>query len=112
VRGVMVTAHAYLHDGSSERDVRAALDDAYGDERFVRIVAARRGIHRVPDPRVLDGSNWCDVGFALDPESGRLVMMSAIDNLVKGTAGHALQALNVALGWDEADGLGFPGLFP
>ena len=112
VRGVMVTAHCYLHDGSSERDVRAALDDAYGDERFVRILAARRGIHRVPDPRVLDGSNWCDVGFALDPDTGRLVMMAAIDNLVKGTAGHALQALNVALGWDEGEGLGFPGLFP
>jgi len=112
VRGVMVTAHAWLHDGSSERDVRAALDDAYADERFVRVVAARRGIHRVPDPRVLDGSNWCDVGFALDPETGRLVMMSAIDNLVKGTAGHALQALNVALGWAEDEGLGFPGLYP
>jgi LysW-gamma-L-alpha-aminoadipyl-6-phosphate/LysW-L-glutamyl-5-phosphate reductase len=112
VRGVMVTAHAWLHDGSSERDVRAALDDAYADEPFVRVVAARRGIHRVPDPRVLDGSNWCDVGFALDPETGRLVMMSAIDNLVKGTAGHALQALNLALGWDEAAGLGFPGLYP
>jgi LysW-gamma-L-alpha-aminoadipyl-6-phosphate/LysW-L-glutamyl-5-phosphate reductase len=112
VRGVMVTAHAWLHDGSSERDVRAALDDAYADERFVRVVAARRGIHRVPDPRVLDGSNWCDVGFALDPDTGRLVMMAAIDNLVKGTAGHALQALNLALGGDEAEGLGFPGLYP
>ena len=112
VRGVMVTAHAWLHDGSSERDARAALDDAYADERFVRVVAARRGIHLVPDPRVLDGSNWCDVGFALDPDTGRLVMMSAIDNLVKGTAGHALQALNLAFGWDEAEGLGFPGLYP
>jgi LysW-gamma-L-alpha-aminoadipyl-6-phosphate/LysW-L-glutamyl-5-phosphate reductase len=101
VRGVLVTAHAWLHDGSSEQDVRAA-----------RVVAARRGIHRVPDPRTLDGSNWCDVGFALDPDTGRLVMMSAIDNLVKGTAGHALQALNLALGWDEAEGLGFPGLYP
>jgi LysW-gamma-L-alpha-aminoadipyl-6-phosphate/LysW-L-glutamyl-5-phosphate reductase len=112
VRGVMVTAHAWLHDGSSERDVRAALDEAYADEPFVRIVAARRGLHRVPDPRVLDGSNFCDVGFALDTETGRLVMMSAIDNLVKGTAGHALQALNVAHGWDETAGLGFTGLYP
>lgn len=112
VRGVMVTAHAWLHDGSSEGDVRAALEDAYADERFVRVVTARRGIHRVPDPRVLDGSNYCDVGFALDPDSGRLVMMSAIDNLVKGTAGHALQALNIALGFDEDSALGFTGLYP
>jgi N-acetyl-gamma-glutamyl-phosphate/LysW-gamma-L-alpha-aminoadipyl-6-phosphate reductase len=112
VRGIQVTAHAWLHDGSSERDVQAALADAYADEPFVRVVAARKGIHRVPDPKVLDGSNWCDVGFALDRDSGRLVMMAAIDNLVKGTAGHALQALNVAMGWDERDGLGFPGLHP
>lgn len=112
VRGVMVTAHAWLHDGSAEGDVRAALEDAYADEPFVRIVAARRGPHRVPDPRVLDGSNWCDLGFALDRDTGRLVVMSAIDNLVKGTAGHALQALNLACGWDEREGLTFPGLFP
>jgi LysW-gamma-L-alpha-aminoadipyl-6-phosphate/LysW-L-glutamyl-5-phosphate reductase len=112
VRGVLVTAHAWLHDGSSERDVRAALDDAYGDERFVRIVAARRGIHRVPDPRVLDGSNWCDVGFALDPDSGTAGDDERDRQPGQGTAGHALQALNVALGWDEAEGLGFPGLFP
>jgi LysW-gamma-L-alpha-aminoadipyl-6-phosphate/LysW-L-glutamyl-5-phosphate reductase len=112
VRGVLVTVHAWLHDGSAEGDVRSALEAAYGDERFVRLVNARRGVHRVPDPRVLDGSNWCDLGFALDPDSGRLVVMSAIDNLVKGTAGHALQSLNVALGWDEDEGLAFPGLFP
>jgi LysW-gamma-L-alpha-aminoadipyl-6-phosphate/LysW-L-glutamyl-5-phosphate reductase len=112
VRGVLVTVHAWLHDGSGEGDVRAALEEAYGEERFVRLVSARRGVHRVPDPRVLDGSNWCDLGFALDPDSGRLVVMSAIDNLVKGTAGHALQSLNVALGWDEDGGLAFPGLFP
>ncbi len=112
VRGVLVTAHAWLHDGSSERDVQSALEDAYADEPFVRLVSARKGIHRVPDPKVLDGTNWCDVGFALDRDSGRLVMMAALDNLVKGTAGHALQALNVARGWDETAGLGFPGLHP
>ncbi len=112
VRGIQVTAHAWLHDGSSERDVQAALDEAYRDEPFVRLVSARKGIHRVPDPKILDGTNWCDVGFALDRDTGRLVMMAALDNLVKGTAGHALQALNVARGWDETAGLGFPGLHP
>ncbi len=112
VRGIQVTAHTWLHDGSSERDVQAALADAYADEPYVRIVSARKGIHRVPDPKGLDGTNWCDVGFALDRDSGRLVMMAAIDNLVKGTAGHAVQALNVAMGWDERAGLGFPGLHP
>jgi len=89
-----------------------ALRESYEDEPFVRLVLARRGIHRVPDPRVLDGSNWCDIGFGLDRDSGRLVVMSAIDNLVKGTAGQAIQALNVSVGWDERSGLSFPGLHP
>ena len=112
VRGVMVTAHCFVPDGTSERDVLGALREVYDEEPFVRIVQARRGIHRVPDPKILDGTNWCDVGFEMDPETGRVVMMSALDNLVKGTAGHALQALNVALGWDEALGLAFAGLHP
>jgi N-acetyl-gamma-glutamyl-phosphate/LysW-gamma-L-alpha-aminoadipyl-6-phosphate reductase len=112
VRGILVTVHAFLHDGSSERDVRAAIEQVYADEPFVRFVNARRGIHRVPDPRVLDGSNFFDIGFALDPQSSRLVMIGAIDNLVKGTAGHALQSLNIALGFDERAGLGFAGLYP
>jgi len=112
VRGVLVTAHVFVRPGVGERDVLAAYRGRYGDEPFVRLVLARRGIHRVPDPKVLDGTNFCDVGFELDPDTGRLVVMSAVDNLVKGTAGHALQALNVALGLDERAGLGFPGLHP
>ena len=112
VRGILVTIQTFIHDGSSERDVRAALEDFADREPFIRFVSARRGIHRVPDPRVLDGTNWCDIGFALDPDTGRVVLMAAIDNLVKGTAGHALQALNIALGFDERRALEFPGLFP
>jgi N-acetyl-gamma-glutamyl-phosphate/LysW-gamma-L-alpha-aminoadipyl-6-phosphate reductase len=112
VRGILVAAHLFVQDGTSEQDVLAALREAYDDEPFVRLVLARRGLHRVPDPRILDGTNWCDVGFALDRDSGRLVVMAAIDNLGKGTAGQAIQALNVAVGWDETEGLGFPGLHP
>ncbi len=112
VRGVLVTAHMFMPDGTSDADVLAALRDAYEEEPFIRIVQARKGIHRVPDPKILDGTNWCDVGFELDPDSGRVVMMAALDNLVKGTAGHALQALNLATGQDETMGLSFPGLHP
>lgn len=112
VRGIQVTAHVWLHDGSSERDIRAAFEEAYADEPFVRLITARSGIHRVPDPKVLDGTNWCDIGWELDPESGRVVIMAALDNLVKGTAGHAMQALNLSLGLDERLGLGFTGLHP
>lgn len=112
VRGVLVTAHAFVPDGTSDADVLGAMRDAYDEEPFMRIVQARRGIHRVPDPKVLDGTNWCDVGFELDPDTGRVVMMAALDNLVKGTAGHAMQALNIAIGSDERAGLGFVGLHP
>ena len=112
VRGVLVTAHAFVAPDVGEADVLGAVRAAYENEPFVRLVRARRGAHRVPDPKILDGTNYCDVGFELDPESGRLVMMAAIDNLVKGTAGHALQALNVALGLPETTGLGFVGLHP
>lgn len=112
IRGILVTAHVFLPDGTSERDLLGAYRESYGDEPFVRFVNARRGIHRVPDPKILDGTNWCDVGVAFDPDTGRAVVMSAIDNLVKGTAGHAVQALNLAMGWEERTGLEFPGLHP
>ncbi len=112
VRGVLVAAHTFVREGVAEPDVLAAFRRAYDSEPFVRLVRARRGIHRVPDPKILDGSNYCDVGFALDECSRRLVVMAALDNLVKGTAGHALQSLNLALGFPEAAGLGFTGLHP
>lgn len=112
VRGILVTAHLFLPDGTSDRDVLGAFREAYEDEPFVRLVLARKGIHRVPDPKILDGTNFCDIGFEVDNDSGRVVVMSALDNLVKGTAGHALQSLNISMGWEERLGLGFTGLHP
>jgi len=112
VRGILVTAHAFLPDGYSDRDVMGAYREAYADEPFVRLVTAKRGIHRVPDPKILDGTNFCDIGFAVDNDTGRVVIMAALDNLVKGTAGHALQALNISMGWEETLGLEFFGLHP
>ena len=112
VRGILVTAHTFVPDGYSDRDVLGAYRDCYEDEPFIRLVNVKKGIHRVPDPKILDGTNFCDIGFAMDNDTGRLVVMSAIDNLVKGTAGHALQALNISQGWDERAGLEFFGLHP
>lgn len=112
VRGVSVSAHAWLHDGSSEGDVRAAFEEAYADEPFVRLIDRRAGPRRFPEARLLDGTNWCDIGWRLDPESGRVVVLAALDNLGKGSAGQGLQALNLALGLDERAGLGFAGLHP
>jgi len=86
--------------------------DAYAAEPFIRIVKERTGIWRNPEPKLLAGTNFADVGFALDPRGERVVALCAIDNLVKGAAGNGVQAMNVALGIDEQAGLSFVGLHP
>jgi len=70
-------------------------------EPFVRLVKDRRGIYRVPDPKVLAGTNYVDVGFELDAKSGRVISLCAIDNLMKGSAGSAVQAMNLCCGFEE-----------
>lgn len=112
VRGVLCTAHVLPTRVVTEKDLWRLFRDAYAGEPFVRIVNEKTGINRLPDPRVLSGSNHADVGFAVDPGSGRIVALCAIDNLVKGAAGSALQSMNLALGLPETTGLGFPGLHP
>lgn len=112
VRGVLCTAHVEPKEAVTTRDLWKLYRKAYSEEPFVRIVADRTGPGRFPDPRVVVGSNHADVGFAVDERSGRVVALCAIDNLVKGAAGSAVQAMNVALGLEEQSGLGFPGLHP
>lgn len=112
VRGVQATCHVPLEEPLDRRDVWRAYRGAYDDEPFLRLRASRKGLHRLPEPQVLAGSNLCDVGFALDDDGRRLVAVAALDNLVKGAAGAALQSVNAARGWPEDLGLGFPGLHP
>jgi N-acetyl-gamma-glutamyl-phosphate/LysW-gamma-L-alpha-aminoadipyl-6-phosphate reductase len=112
VRGVLVTAHVFLNRALEDRDVWRIYRERYAGEPFVRIVKSASGLHRTPNPKVLAGTNYCDIGFEVDRHSRRLVVMSALDNLVKGAAGQAVQALNVRCGWDERAGLGFAGLYP
>lgn len=112
VRGVLCTMHVETTRAVDEREVRRLFREAYEREPFVRIVAERSGLHRLPDPKTLVGSNFADVGFAVDPESGRVVTLGAIDNLVKGAAGSAIQSANVALGLEETAGLRAAGVFP
>lgn len=112
VRGAAALSHVFLRDPLSERDVWGILRDHWKDHPFMRIVTERSGTHRLPEPRLLAGTNFCDVGFELDPFANRLVVASAIDNLVKGSAGQAVQAMNLMLGLQEDEGLRFPGLFP
>ena len=112
VRGILATCHVFLNRELEEKDIWKLYREAYGNEPFIRIVKERNGIHRFPEPRILAGSNYCDIGFERDPYSNRLVVISALDNLVKGAAGQAVQALNIARGFDETAGLEFPGLHP
>jgi N-acetyl-gamma-glutamyl-phosphate/LysW-gamma-L-alpha-aminoadipyl-6-phosphate reductase len=112
VRGVLSTAHVFLREELSERDVWQIYRAAYQEEPFIRLVKERRGVYRYPEPKILAGSNYCDIGFARDAGTRRLVVISAIDNLMKGAAGTAVQAMNVMMGWPEKSGLEFVGLHP
>ncbi|MFQ5638865.1 MAG: N-acetyl-gamma-glutamyl-phosphate reductase [bacterium] len=112
VRGVLATCHVFLNDNLSEKDVWKIYRREYGNEPFIRIVKETSGAYRFPEPKLLIGSNYCDIGFAKDPESSRLVVIGAIDNLMKGAAGQAVQAFNIMHGLDETTALEFPGLHP
>jgi [amino group carrier protein]-6-phospho-L-2-aminoadipate/5-phospho-L-glutamate reductase len=112
VRGVQVVCRATVAEGADEAEIWAAYRRAYREEPFVRIVAQRRGTYRYPEPKILLGSNFCDVGFAFDRETAQVTAIAALDNLVKGGAGNAVQCLNIRFGWPERLGLEFPGLHP
>ena len=112
VRGILATCHVFLNEDLDDKELWRIYRRAYADEPFVRIVKERTGIHRYPDPKLLAGSNYCDIGFETDPHARRVVVMAAIDNLMKGAAGQAVQAFNIMHGLPERRGLEFPGLHP
>ena len=107
-RGILATSTARLKPGVTEADVRAAYESAYADEPFVHVLPAGQF------PRSGDtvGANTCLIGLAVDAAVGRLIVVSALDNLVKGTAGAAIQSANIALGLPEAMGLTVNGVAP
>ena len=112
VRGILATCHVFLKEDLAEKDIWKVYRQEYNNEPFIRIVKTKDGIYRYPEPKVLAGSNFCDIGFERDARSNRLVVMAAIDNLVKGTSGNAVQAMNVMYGWEETLSLEFTGLHP
>ncbi|MEM2648884.1 MAG: N-acetyl-gamma-glutamyl-phosphate reductase, partial [Candidatus Bathyarchaeia archaeon] len=79
---------------------------------FIRFIRDVKGIYRYPDPKIVVGSNYCDIGFEIDDHTDRLVILSAIDNLMKGAAGTAVQDMNIMCGWDESEGLRYLALHP
>lgn len=107
-RGILVTAYANLKEGVTEADIRAAYDKYYKDEKFVRVLDA--GV--CSETRWVEGSNYTDINFKVDERTHRVVMMGALDNLVKGAAGQAVQNMNLIFGLDEAEGLNLVPMFP
>lgn len=112
VRGILATSHVFLKENIDEKKIWQIYRDAYKGEPFIRIVKEQDGLYRYPEPKILFGTNYCDIGFEKDPDSNRLVVISAIDNLMKGASGQAVQAFNIMHGFDEKTGLEFPGLHP
>jgi len=112
VRGVLATAHAKVKSGVTNKDLWKTYRAAANENPFVRIVKEQRGIYRVPEPKILAGTNYADLGFDLDENNGHIVSMCAIDNLMKGASGSAVQCMNLMMGWDETIGLEFAGLHP
>jgi N-acetyl-gamma-glutamyl-phosphate/LysW-gamma-L-alpha-aminoadipyl-6-phosphate reductase len=112
VRGILSTIHVFLTKSLTDKDVWKIYRSQYQGEPFVRLVRYKKGLHRLPDPKVVKGTNFCDVGFEFDPHINRLVILSAIDNIMKGAAGQGVQCLNVVLGVDEKTGLESTGFHP
>ncbi|HMS16110.1 MAG TPA: N-acetyl-gamma-glutamyl-phosphate reductase [Planctomycetota bacterium] len=112
VRGVLATCHVFLKEDLPEKEIWKIYRRHFADEPFLRVVKEREGSYRYPEPKLLSGTNFCDVGFERDPGTNRLVVISAIDNLMKGAAGQAVQAMNLMMGFEECMGLDFPGLHP
>jgi len=108
----LATAHAKVKQGVATKDLWKAYRAVANENPFVRVVKEQRGIYRVPEPKILAGSNYADLGFELDESTGHIVSMCAIDNIMKGASGTAVQCLNLMMGRDETLGLEFAGLHP
>jgi N-acetyl-gamma-glutamyl-phosphate/LysW-gamma-L-alpha-aminoadipyl-6-phosphate reductase len=112
VRGISSTLHIDLKEPLKDKKIWSMLRNTYQNEPFIRIVKSKKGVFRFPEPKILEGSNYCDIGFEVDEEHNRLVLISALDNLMKGAAGAAMQCMNVIFEIPETKGLEFPGLHP
>ena len=112
VRGAAATSHVFPAAAVSKGDLWGAFRGAYEDEPFVRLVAGGGGVYRYPEPKAVAGTNYAEIGFELDPRNERVVVFAAIDNVMKGAAGQAVHAANIALSFEETAGLEFQGLHP
>jgi N-acetyl-gamma-glutamyl-phosphate/LysW-gamma-L-alpha-aminoadipyl-6-phosphate reductase len=112
VRGILCTNHVFLKQPLSEMDLWKIYREQYQNEKFVRLIRDKKGFYKFPDPKFVVGSNFCDVGFDIDEDNNRIVVLSASDNLMKGAAGSAIQNMNVMAGFNEMDGIAQTPLTP
>ena len=112
VRGILATVHCFLTRPLVAQDMWRAYRSKYQNEPFVRLVRDRKGLYQLPDPKVVAGSNYCDIGFELDTYADRIVLFSAIDNLMKGASGQGVQCFNIMVGIDERTALESSGFHP
>ncbi|AWR97368.1 N-acetyl-gamma-glutamyl-phosphate reductase [Acidianus sulfidivorans JP7] len=110
VRGALASAHMWTNLDYTDIDIWKKIAEYYRGKKFIRII--RGNIHPYPDPKYVIGSNFADIGFAQEKRIMRLTMFSAIDNLVKGAAGQAVQNFNISRGFSEDEGLRIPPLRP
>ena len=107
-RGILATAYASLKKDVTYEEVKAIYDKYYADEKFVSVLEK----DVCPQTKWVEGSNYVDVNFKIDPRTNRIIMMGAIDNLVKGAAGQAVQNMNLMFGLKESEGLELVPMFP
>ncbi len=112
VRGILATVHTFPTQPITNKDVWKALRGTYEGEPFIRLVKYLKGCYQLPDPKVTQGTNYCDIGFEIDEHANRLLLFSAIDNMVKGASGQGVQCLNIMMGFDETTALKSTGFHP
>jgi len=112
VRGILSTCHVFVDQVPEAVELWKAYRQAYRDSYFIRLVKDKDGPFRLPDPKLVIGSNFCDVGFESEGRTKRIVALGATDNLIKGAAGNAIQTMNLMCGFDEKEGLAYAPLHP
>jgi N-acetyl-gamma-glutamyl-phosphate/LysW-gamma-L-alpha-aminoadipyl-6-phosphate reductase len=112
VRGILSTCHLFAGADVEPVDLWKSYRSVYSGSYFIRLIRDKKGPFRLPDPKLLTGSNFCDIGFELERRTHRIVTLSATDNLIKGAAGNAIQSANLMLGLDEKTGLEVAPLHP
>lgn len=107
-RGILATCYADLKKGVTRENIKDAFEEMYGEEKFIRV----RGEGVYPEIKYIRASNYVDIGWQIDERTGRIIVVTVLDNLVKGAAGQAIQNMNVMCGFEEAAGLDFLPVYP